>query len=149
MASRKHSIKTHFPKDRNCEVCLRTRIPRALRRRRTGEAVLRAETFGDLMAANHKVLNEGGESQNNHRYAVVAQDLATQWIQSYPCITTLLRRRRRVYESFSSRQKGQKLYTLPIRWNLKNPVKIYHGITEFKHLIDARRMALLKERYAE
>ena len=30
-------------------------------------------------------LNEGSESRNNHRYAVVLQDLATQWIQSYPC----------------------------------------------------------------
>ena len=27
------------------------------------------------------------ESRNNHRYAVVVQDLATQWIQSYPCKT--------------------------------------------------------------
>ena len=25
------------------------------------------------------------ESRNNHRYAEVVQDLATQWIQSYPC----------------------------------------------------------------
>ena len=25
------------------------------------------------------------ESRNNHRYAVVVQDLATQWIQAYPC----------------------------------------------------------------
>ena len=31
------------------------------------------------------VLTEGSESRNNHRYAVVVQDLATQWIQSYPC----------------------------------------------------------------
>ena len=28
-----------------------------------------------------------GESRNNHRYSVVVQDLATQWIQSYPCET--------------------------------------------------------------
>ena len=41
--------------------------------------------FGDLITADHKILNEGSESQNNHRYAVVVQDLATQWIQSYPC----------------------------------------------------------------
>ena len=27
------------------------------------------------------------ESRNNHRYAVVVQDLATQWIQSYLCET--------------------------------------------------------------
>ena len=27
------------------------------------------------------------ESRNNHRYSIVVQDLATQWIQSYPCKT--------------------------------------------------------------
>ena len=82
---RKHSIHTHFPKDRNCDVCMRTEITRVPRRRRTGEAVPRAEKFGDSITADHKVLNEGSESRNNHRYAVVVQDLATQWIQSYPC----------------------------------------------------------------
>ena len=43
--------------------------------------------FGAVITADHKVLNVGGESRNNHRYAVVVQDLATQWIQSYPCKT--------------------------------------------------------------
>ena len=59
-----------------------------------------------------------------------------------------LRRRKRVYESFSSRQKSQ-TFTLTIHWQLANPVKIYHGIIELRHLIDPRRMVLLKERYAE
>ena len=44
--------------------------------------------FGDLTTADHKVLSEGCESRNNHRYEVVTQDLATQWTQSYPCKTT-------------------------------------------------------------
>ena len=48
---------------------------------------LGADIFGDLMKADHKVLNDEGESRNNHRYVVVDQDLATQWIQSYPCKT--------------------------------------------------------------
>ena len=47
----------------------------------------RAKIFGDLKTADHKVLSEGCESRNNHRYAVVVQDLATQWIQSYTCKT--------------------------------------------------------------
>ena len=47
----------------------------------------RAVKFGDLITADHKILNEGGESRNNHRHAVVVQDLATQLIQSYPCKT--------------------------------------------------------------
>ena len=77
-------LKTHFPKNRNCEICKRTKITRAPCRERNGDAVLRAENFGDLITADHKVLNEGGGWRDNHRYAVVVQDSATQWIQSYP-----------------------------------------------------------------
>ena len=83
----KHSVYAHFPKDRNCEICQRTKITSAPCRRRIGGAVHRAENFGDLIAADYKVLNEGCESRKNHRYAIVVQDLATQWIQSYPCKT--------------------------------------------------------------
>ena len=46
-----HSIFTHFLRDRSCEICLR----RAPCRPRTGEGVLRAEKFGDLTTAEHKV----------------------------------------------------------------------------------------------
>ena len=56
-------------------------------RRRNGRAVLRAENFGDLITVDHKVLGDNCESLNNHRYAVVVQDVATQWIQSHPCKT--------------------------------------------------------------
>ena len=83
----KHSVFFHFPKDRTCEICQRTKITRAPCRRRIGETVPRAGNFGDLNTADRKVLSEGRESRNNHRYAVVVQDLATQWIQSYPCKT--------------------------------------------------------------
>ena len=83
----KHSVYTHFPKDRNCEICKRTKITRAPCRRRNGEAVPRAANFGDLITADHKVFSDNCESRNNHRYAVVVQDLATQFIQSYPCKT--------------------------------------------------------------
>ena len=40
VALRKHSVYTHFPKDRNCEVCLRTEMTSAPCR---SETVLRAE----------------------------------------------------------------------------------------------------------
>ena len=62
----KHSVYTHFSKDRNCEICQRTKITRAPRRRRNGGAVLRADNFGDLITADHKVLSENCESRNNH-----------------------------------------------------------------------------------
>ena len=83
----KHSVFTHFLKDRNCEICQRTKITRAPCRRRIGGAVPRAENVGDLITAKNKVLSESCESRNNHRYAIVVQDLATQCIQSYPCKT--------------------------------------------------------------
>ena len=50
----KHSVYTHFLKDRNCEICQRTKITRAPCRRRIGGAVPRAENFGDLITADHK-----------------------------------------------------------------------------------------------
>ena len=50
----KQSVYTHFPKDRNCEICKRTKITRAPCRRRNGEAVPRAVNFGDLITADHK-----------------------------------------------------------------------------------------------
>ena len=76
---------THFPKDPGCDICLKTKITGASCRRRAGTVVPRAEHFGDWITADHKVLSEESESRNNHRYAVVEQDLATQWLQSYPC----------------------------------------------------------------
>ena len=86
-SSGKHSVYRHFPKDPNCDICLKTKITIASCRRRTSTVVPRPELFGDLITADHKVLSEVSESRNNHRYAVVVQDLATQWIQSYPCKT--------------------------------------------------------------
>ena len=75
-----HRVDTHFPKDRICEICQRTQITRVPCRRRIGGAVPPAETFGGLITSDHKVLSEGCESRNNYRYAVVVQDLATQWV---------------------------------------------------------------------
>ena len=59
----KHSVYTHVPKDRNCEICKRTKITRAPCRRRNGEAVPRDEKFGDLLTADHKVLGDNCESR--------------------------------------------------------------------------------------
>ena len=48
----------------------------------------RAENFGDLITADHKVLSEESESRNSHRYAAWwYKTWQTQWIQLYPCKT--------------------------------------------------------------
>ena len=107
---RKHGIYIHFRKDWNCDVCLRTKITRSPGRRRTGEASTpRAENFGDLIMADHNVLNEEGESRNNHRYAVVAQDLATQWIQSYPCRTKTSQETEKTLQKFLEPSQKRKV----------------------------------------
>ena len=82
-----HSIFTHSQKDRNCEIFQRTKITKALCRRRIGGVVLCAEHFSDLITTDHKILSDGSESRKKHRYAILVQDLATQLIQSYPCNT--------------------------------------------------------------
>ena len=107
-------IYAHFPKDRNCEICQRTKITRAPCRRRIGRVVFRAENFGDLIAADHKVVSEGCESRNNHRYAVVVQDLATQWIQSYPCKTKICQETERSLQKFLEPNRKPKVFTLTI-----------------------------------
>ena len=75
-----HSVYIHSPKDRTCEICQRTKIKKAPRRRRIGRVVLVQKILVSLITADHKVLSEGCESRNNHRYAVAVQDLASQWI---------------------------------------------------------------------
>ena len=108
----KHSVHTRFPKDRNCEICKRTKITRTPRRRRNGEAVPRADNFGDLITADHKVLSDNCESRNNHRYAVVVQDLATQWIQAYPCKNKTSQETQRSLQKFLEPERNpQVIYT--------------------------------------
>ena len=104
----KHNVQTHFPEDWNCEICKRTKITRAP----NGEAVPRAANFGDLITADHKVLSDNCESRNNHRYAVVVQDLATQWIQSYPCKNKTSQETQRSLQKFLEPDRNPKvIYT--------------------------------------
>ena len=101
---------THVLKDPNCDICLKTKITKASCRRRTGTVVPRAEHFGDLITADHKVLSESSESRNNHRYAVVVQDWATQWLQS--CKTkTSQETQKRLMKFLEPTRKPKVIYT--------------------------------------
>ena len=81
-------------------------------RRRIGGAVPRAEKCVDLITADHKVLGECCESRNNHRSAIVVQDLATQWIQSYPCKTKTSQETQRSLQKFLEPDRTPKvIYT--------------------------------------
>ena len=58
---RKHSIHAYFRKYRK-------------------RSIPRTEENGDLTTVEHKILNEGCESRNNHQFAAVVQGLTIQWI---------------------------------------------------------------------
>ena len=84
--SRKLIVFTHFSKDPNFEV----RRPNPELRGFRAEDALKffihlAVKSVDRISADHKILNEQGEPCNTHRYAVIVQDLATEWIQSHQC----------------------------------------------------------------
>ena len=101
-----------FPKDPNCHICLKTKIIRASCRRHAGTVVPRAENFGDLITADHKIFSEESESRNNHLFAVVAQDLATQWIQSYLCKTkTSQETQKNLMKFLEATRKPKVIYT--------------------------------------
>ena len=66
----------------------------------------------DMITADHNVLNGGSESRHNHCYSIVEQDLATQWIQSYPCRTKLRKQKWAYNSSLSQRGKPKSfIYT--------------------------------------
>ena len=76
------------------------------------EPYLVQKIFGDLKTADHKVLTENRESRNNHRYAIVVQDVATQWIQSYPCKTKTSQETQRSLQKFlEPNRKPTVIYT--------------------------------------
>ena len=53
-----------------------------------------------------------GEFGNNDRYVVVVQDLATQWIQSYPCKTKTSQETQRSLQKFLEPDRKPKvIYT--------------------------------------
>ena len=96
-----------FPKDPNCDICLKTKITRAS----AGTVVPRAEHFGDLITADHEILSEESESRDNHRFAVVVQDLATQWLQSYPCQKKSQETQRSLMKFLEPTRKPEVIYT--------------------------------------
>ena len=147
----KHSVYTHFPKGRNCEICQRTKITRAPCRRRSGGSVPRAENFGDLITADHK------------KFSVKVVNLETiidmkSWCRTWPpngsshirAKQKLLRKKHKGACKIPWSQIGSlKSFTLTIPWNLPKLVKIFLGIIARLHHTDRRLMVLRKEQCAE
>ena len=131
----KHSVKTHFTKDRNCEICQRTKI-----------TFSRAE----------------GAMVEPTRYLVIIANLETitdmrSWCRIYPLNGSkhfrakqkLHRKLKEACKSSWSPIGSPKSFTLTIPWNSAKLVKISPGIIARLHHTDRRLMVLLKEHYAE
>ena len=125
---------------------MRTWITRAPCRKRTGAAVPRGEKFGDMITAGHKVLSEGCESRNNHRYAVVVQALATQMDSSmFVQNKNFTGNSKKLAKVLGARQEAKS----HLLWNSADFVKISLGIIARLHHTDQKQMGLLKEQCAE
>ena len=92
---------------------------RASCRRRTGTVVPGTENLDNLTIADRKGLSEGCESRNNHRHAVVVQDLATQWIRSYPCKTTTSQETQKSLRKFLEPTKKPKVIYTDNSWDFR------------------------------
>ena len=79
----------------------------------------------------------------------MVQDLATQWIQPCPCKTKTSQETERSLRKFLVPSEKPKVIFILARWKLGNPVKNYPGIIVHQRHTVLRRMALLRERYAE
>ena len=100
---------------------------------------LELHNFGDLITADHKVQSDNCESRNNHRYAVVVQDLTTQWIQACPYKNKNHKKPKEACKSSWSQQGSQRSFTLTIPWNSAKLVKIIPGIIARLHHTDQRQ----------
>ena len=142
----KHSVYTHFPKDRNCQ---RTKITRAPCRRRIGRVEPRAENFGDLITADHKLLVK----DVNLETIIDMQSWCKTWLPNgssrIRAKQKLLRKPKGACKSFWSQIGSLKSFTLTIPWNLARAGKIFPRIIARQHHTDHKQMGLLREQCAE
>ena len=114
------------------------------------EPYLSQTIYGDLITSDHKVLSDNCESRNNHRHAVVVQDLATQWIQSYPCKTqkTSQKNQRSLQKFLEPDRKPKVIYTDNSMEFRKSCEELsWNHCTSVPHR--SQQMGLLKEQCVE
>ena len=112
----KRSVYIHFPKNRNCEIRQRTKITSARAEKQWRSRTSCKKIFVNFITAEHEVVSDNCESRNNHRYAVVAQDLATQLIQAYSCKTKTSGTQRNLQKFLKPDKNRKVIYTDNSLW---------------------------------
>ena len=86
----KHNIFTHFPKCPNCVICQNNKAHRAYCKSggdiRT-DSLPSPTRFGEMITADHKIMNDDDASREEDRTACVIQDKWSYWLQAYPAPT--------------------------------------------------------------
>ena len=144
----KHSVYIHFPKDRKCQMCQRTKITRGPCRRSNGGAVLRAEfcRFDNSRSEGPKrQLRVSKQSPICSRGAGLGHPMDP----SVSVQKEIHRKPREACNSSWSPAGSLKSFKLTIPWNSAKLVKISPGIIARLHHTDHRQMGLVKEQCAE
>ena len=131
----KDSVYIHFAKDRNCEICHRSKNYKG--------------PMQKTQWRSRTSCSENCESRNNHRYAVVVKDLATQWISRIRVKQKLHRKHIEVCKSSWSQIGNPKVFDTDNSLEFGKPVKICPGIIARPHHTDQKQMELLKQQCAE
>ena len=126
--SGKHSIYVHVPKDKKCDICLKTKLIRASCRRLAGTVVPRAENVGDLITADHKKISVEDVNLETIIDTLSWYKTWQQWTQSYPRKTiTSQEIHKNLIKFLESTRNSNVIYTdnsLELRhWQLCRPVE--------------------------
>ena len=98
------------------------------------------QIFWKLIRADHKVFSESCESRNNHRYAIVVQDLPPNGSRRIRAKTRLHKKPRQACNSSWSQIENLESFTLTIPWNSAKLVKISPGVIARLHHTDRKLM---------
>ena len=104
-----HNIFTHFPRDPNCEICQLHKVTRApcksKQRYTESDKMPPPRKFGDLITADHKIINEDDQSKEGDRAVCVIQDQFTYWLQAYPSKTKSAKETMEAFQDFLGQQQ--------------------------------------------
>ena len=110
-----HNVFTHFPEDPNCEVCRMTNTTRARCKNRPltrVDGIPHLTTCGELVTADHKILNLDDESRNDYRNTLFVQDghskLATDAPETPSCLRDSYLRRSQAGSSQTTQRSSSK-----------------------------------------